>query len=91
MFFPGSRYENAATIPVTRTDGTIVLAVKPPRRDAPEAERIHRRIEGQRLDHIAWHYLGDPTTFWRLCDTAGALSADALDTADRVPVPPRSE
>jgi hypothetical protein len=91
MFFPGSRYERADTVVVTRADGTRVLAVKPPLRQAPAAERIHRRREGQRLDHIAWHYLGDATTFWRLCDAANAISPDALDTSDEVPVPPRSD
>ena len=34
--------------------------------------------EGERLDHIAAKYLGDPEQFWRLCDANGAIRADDL-------------
>jgi hypothetical protein len=87
MFFPGSRYETASVITVTRDDGTVVRAVRPPLREAPAIATLHRRIDGQRLDHIAAHYLQDATAFWRLCDTANAMSPDALGARGAVPVP----
>ena len=91
MFFPGSRYETASIVTVTHADGTLVRAVRPPRRDQPETATLHRRLDGQRLDHIAAHYLDDATSFWRLCDAAGAMSPDALSAHDTIPVPSGDE
>ena len=34
--------------------------------------------EGERLDHIAAKYLGDPEQFWRLCDANGAIRPNEL-------------
>lgn len=87
MFFPGSRYETASIVTVTLDDGALVRAVRPPRREQPETAAIHRRIDGQRLDHIAAHYLKDATAFWRLCDAAQAMSPDALAAHSAVPIP----
>ena len=87
MFFPGSRYEKAPTVAITRDDGTIVLTVQPVARVQPDAVLFHARHVGQRLDHIAAHYLGDATVFWKLCDCANAMSPDALAAHDRIPVP----
>jgi hypothetical protein len=91
MFFPGSRYETASIVTVTRADGTLVRAVRPPRREQPESSTLHRRSDGQRLDHIAAHYLDDAAAFWRLCDAAGAMSPDALSVHDTIPIPAGEE
>ena len=87
MFFPGSRYETASTVNVTLDDGTLVRAIRPPRREQPEIATVHRRIDGQRLDHIAAHYLKDATAFWRLCDAGNAMSPDALAAHRTVAIP----
>jgi hypothetical protein len=87
MYFPGSRYERASVVTVTRDDGTAVRAVRPPLRKQPRTARFHHRLDGQRLDHIAAHYLQDATAFWRLCDAAGAISPDAVGAHATVPVP----
>ena len=34
--------------------------------------------EGERLDNIAAHYVGDPLLFWRICDANGDMRPDAL-------------
>ena len=38
----------------------------------------HAVTEGERLDHIAANYLGDPEQFWRICDANGAMRPDEL-------------
>jgi hypothetical protein len=87
MFFPGSRYQGMATHPVTRPDGSIVQAVKSPLPAPALAMGYHRRLAGQRLDQIASHYLGDATTFWRLCDANNAVIPDGLAAANLVGIP----
>lgn len=87
MFFLGSRYEKVGTLQITLPDGTQVTATRIP---APRTNPLlgyHPRIQGQRLDLIASHYLADATTFWRLCDANNALSPDALAARDRVGIP----
>jgi hypothetical protein len=78
MFFPGSRYEKLQSYSVTRPDGTTVAATRLPLALVRPVRGLHRRVEGQRLDLIAAHYLQDATTFWRLCDASGAVAPDAL-------------
>ena len=38
----------------------------------------HTVVAGERLDHIAAQFLGDPTLFWRLCDANNAMRPDEL-------------
>ena len=87
MFFPGSRYKNQATYTVTLADGTKVNAVKLPLPSMAQLIGYHKVCQGERLDLIANHYLGDATTFWRLCDANNAVVPDALATHAQVGVP----
>lgn len=87
MFFPGSRYEKAGTTTVTSADGTQVTSTKLPLPLQNPVRGFHRRLEGQRLDLIANHYLNDSTTFWRLCDANNALVPDALAVHDLIGIP----
>ncbi|HZM49633.1 MAG TPA: hypothetical protein VFE68_04045 [Vicinamibacteria bacterium] len=87
MFEPGSRYEKMPTYTVTLPDGRTVTAVRLPLPLADPLLGYHRRLEGQRLDHIAARYLRDATTFWRLCDVSGVMVPDALAARDLVGVP----
>ena len=89
MFSPTSRYADAGTITVPTARGEEVTATKLPLRPRPPLRTVHSRLEEQRLDHIASHYLADPTAFWRLCDTADSIAPDALASRDEVPVPAR--
>jgi hypothetical protein len=87
MFFPGSRYANAGTYAVTTSRGATVAAVRLPIRARPALRGFHPRLETQRPDLLAAHYLGDATAFWRLCDAGDAMVPDALATRDRIPIP----
>jgi len=89
MFFKGSRYEKTGAYTVTKPDGTQVQAVRLP---LPRPGRLlgyHRRLEGQRLDHVAAHYLKDATSFWRLCDANEAMVPDALAARELIGIPTR--
>jgi len=89
VFFPGSRYENAATYTARKPDGTSVTVIRLPVRPAAPTRGLHPRTDGERLDLLAARYLSDPTAFWRLCDAGDALSPDALAARDLVAIPPR--
>ena len=70
--FPAnSRYNKTPLGSMTMPDGTEVKYLR--RRFVPPPENFallqeHTVTEGERLDHIAAKYLGDPEQFWRLCD-----------------------
>jgi hypothetical protein len=87
MALPGSRYANLATYLVTTGSGATVSATRLPVPQAGPLRGFHRRLEGQRLDLIANHYLTDPTAFWQICDANGSMVPDALAVHDLVGVP----
>ena len=87
MFSSNSRYAAAETITVRNARGDEVTAIKLPVRPQPPIRTMHRRLDEQRLDHVAAHYLRDATAFWRLCDAADAVVPDALAARDEIPVP----
>jgi hypothetical protein len=87
VFFPGSRYEKLVNYTVTRPDGSQVVATRLPLPLSNPIAGFHRRLEGQRLDHLAANYLSDATAFWRLCDANNALVPDALAAHDLVGIP----
>lgn len=91
MFFDGSRYLRSGTAICTLADGRIVTATKIPKPTIRPLIGYHRRDELQRLDHLAYHYLKDPTTFWRLCDANGVPCPDALAARRLVGVPVKDE
>jgi hypothetical protein len=80
-FPPTSRYHQTPIATLTLPDGREVAYLK--RRLVPPPELFallqeHAVTEGERLDHIAARYLGDPEQFWRLCDANGAIRPDEL-------------
>ncbi len=80
--FPAtSRYHGIGTRKLERDDGTTVIYLA--RRFVPQMEAFellqeHVVTEGERLDNIAAHYLGDPEQFWQICDANGAMHPDEL-------------
>jgi hypothetical protein len=80
VFGPTSRY---AALPVAKIDldGETHLYVRRrflPQPDALSAIGDHTVIQGERLDHIAARYFGDPEMFWRICDATRELDPFAL-------------
>ncbi|HJR75344.1 MAG TPA: LysM domain-containing protein [Nitrospiraceae bacterium] len=81
LFAPNSRYHAVPTAVHRLPDGTAVPYVK--RRFIPPPEKFallqeHALVEGERLDHLAARYFGDPESFWRICDANGAMRPDEL-------------
>jgi hypothetical protein len=81
MFGPTSRYYGLPTTTIERADGTRIVYVR--RRFVPPPERFellleHTVAEGERLDHIAARYLGDPEQYWRIADANAAMQPDDL-------------
>lgn len=73
---PGSRYHGVGTRVIISSDGRAISFFN--RRFVPPPERFsllqeHFVADGDRLDNLAYRYLGDPEQYWRLCDANGAL------------------
>jgi hypothetical protein len=80
-FPPNSRYHAYETLKLELPDGRVVVYLK--RRFVPPPERFallqtHEVAEGDRLDHLAYQYLGDAEAFWRIADANAALRPEAL-------------
>jgi len=89
MFTKGSRYEKMETYTVTMSDGRKATAVRLPLPSDAAPMGYYRMKVGQRLDHVAYAYLGDATAFWRLCDANGTIVPDTLAARDLVGIPPK--
>jgi hypothetical protein len=80
--FPAtSRYNGIATATLQTPDGKTIIYLT--RRFVPSPDRfallqLHTVTQAERLDNIAAQYLGDPTSFWRLCDANNAMRPDEL-------------
>jgi hypothetical protein len=90
MIFPGSRYQNTGSYPLTRPDGSVVqvlLLPLPLPGPASLQGYYQRRGSSQGLDVIANYFLKDATAFWRLCDANNAVVPDALAAHALVGIP----
>jgi hypothetical protein len=81
QFPQNSRYHGVETAILTRADGQPVAYLR--RRFVPPPERFallheHTVIEGDRLDNLAAHYVGDAEQFWRICDANAAMRPEEL-------------
>ena len=82
-----SRYYEVELAERVEANGRRIAYLR--RRFAPPPEKFvlmqeHTVAQGERLDNIAAHYLGDPEQFWRLCDANGAIRPNELtETAGR--------
>lgn len=80
-FPPTSRYYALATVQLTTADGHTLVYLE--RRFLPAPENFallqeHAVAQGERLDNITAHYLGDPEQFWRICDANAAMRPEEL-------------
>ena len=87
MFSPTSRYADAGSYQVTLADGSVVTATYIPAPVVRAPIGWHRRADGERLDLIAYQYLGDATRAWQLCEANDAISPDALAAHELIAIP----
>jgi hypothetical protein len=89
VFGTKSRYVNPPleTYPVVDIRGRTVraLPMAEPEGDVLLGEYVLK--EGQRLDHLAHSFLGDPHGFWRIAEINGAVLPDALAEVERLKIP----
>jgi hypothetical protein len=87
MFDAKSRYAPLQPYQVRDRRGRTVAVVPVPPRPQQTPLGTHRLRQGQRLDHLAFHYLEDPAGFWRICELADVMLAEALTEARDIPIP----
>jgi hypothetical protein len=87
VFEPRSRYAKTQTYETTDRRGRTVKVVAVPPAPRQTSLGVHRMRQGQRLDHLAAQYLGEPTAFWRICEQNGALHAEVLSEAHAIEIP----
>ena len=80
-FPPTSRYHDIEVATLDAPDGRVIAYLR--RRFVPQPERFallreHIVHAGERLDHLAGQYLGDPEQFWRIADANGAIAPETL-------------
>ena len=80
-FPPTSRYAGTEVVTLATSDGRTIAYLR--RRFVPQPDRYallreHVVVAGQRLDHVAAQYLGDPEQFWRIADANGAVAPETL-------------
>lgn len=86
-----SRYVlNAETYTTTDRRGRTVTALTPAEKPVQTQLGDHRRRDGQRLDHLANFYLGDPSGFWRLAEHNDAMLPDAIAETAIIRIPRRT-
>jgi hypothetical protein len=78
---PTSRYFAVGTAVYVTAGGEEIIYLR--RRFIPPPERfqllqVHTVTEGERHDHLAARFLGDPEQFWRLCDANAVLRPEEL-------------
>jgi hypothetical protein len=90
-FDPKSRYVKfATTYEVKDRRGRIVTALTPA--EPPPQPKLgeHLRKQGQRLDHLANHYLRDANGFWRVAEMNDKVLPDAVLVEDTIKIPIRT-
>ena len=78
---PSSRYYGTPVEYYTRPDGVQVAYLQ--RRIIPQPDIYtsllnYVVVDGDRLDNLAYKYLGDPLLYWTICDANGATDPDEL-------------
>jgi hypothetical protein len=78
---PSSRYQGTPIEMLTKPDGTKVAYLQ--RRIIPQPQiytsvQNYVVIDGDRLDNLAFKFLGDPLLFWMICDANGVSDPESL-------------
>lgn len=87
MFDDKSRYKNANRYQRTDRQGRTVSIIEVPRQGREIFRGYHRRIQGQRLDHMAYKYLNNGSGFWRICHLNDVMLPEALSEASTIAIP----
>jgi hypothetical protein len=90
VFDPKSRYvRHARQVQAVDRRGRMVACVTPAEPPLEPELGLHRHRQGQRLDHLANHYLGDPAGFWRVARANDGMTAEAALERPLIRIPRR--
>lgn len=78
MFSRGSRYEAVSDAVHVDAAGREIAYKRLRLLPTTRGVQAHLVMEGDRLDLLAFRYLGDPELFWRIADTNRVLRAEDL-------------
>jgi hypothetical protein len=87
MFDDKSRYKDAQTYQRIDRRGRTASVTATPQASEENFIGYHLRIQGQRLDHMAYRYLNNSTGFWRICDLNDVMLPEALSEALEIAIP----
>jgi hypothetical protein len=87
MFNEISRYAGLKTYEMLDRQGRKVMVVPVPAKPNEVLLGYHVLHQGQRLDHLAAHYLDNPAGFWRICELNDVLLPEALTEVAEVAIP----
>ena len=88
LFPPNSRYRDTETTVMVTEDGREIVHLR--RRFVPQPERFATKtyhtfnVTIDRMDRLAYQFLGDPEMYWQVCDANRVLHPDEIETDDRV-------
>jgi hypothetical protein len=87
MFSDNSRYKSTETYTVTDSRGRTVTVVGTPKPLTIKLLGYHRLLQGQRMDHLAYKYLGDGTAFWKIAEANSVVLPEALTERQEIIIP----
>ena len=89
MIFKGSRYQNTGTYQIRDAKGRTVTVFKMRVISSAPAVLTHTFTAGERLDHLAFKFYGNPEKFWRIADGNTEMDPeDLLDPGKQILIPP---
>ena len=87
MFDDKSRYKDAEAYQRKDRRGRTVTVTAAPPASQENFLGYHLRIQGQRLDHMAYRYLHNSAGFWRICDLNDVMLPETLSEASEIAIP----
>ncbi|NVJ50096.1 MAG: hypothetical protein HWE11_06905 [Gammaproteobacteria bacterium] len=89
MFDKKSRYQGLQNHTVQDARGRAVLITDFATKPEQSLRGIHILREGERLDHLATHYLADSSGYWKIAEQNDAMTADVLAEQREIEIPNR--
>lgn len=87
MFDDNSRYIKSDQYIMQDKRGRNVKVVATPAAPVQSILGYHLLKQGQRLDHLANKYLGNPAGFWKIAETNDAMLAETLSERSEIAIP----
>lgn len=88
VFDPKSRYAKYSKVQMAvDRRGRVVSCVTPAEPPAQSELGRHKLRQGQRLDHLAHHYLDDDAGYWRIAEINDAMTPESALDSPTVRIP----